>query len=71
MTQIPRAPFSCQLDTLAVCGANGAPNDDLCAFEFPWCEGCPKAWNPKKEGNHDPVKAAVWGGWIKGVVVPD
>ena len=71
MTQITRAPFNCHLDTLLVRGADGETNDDLCAFEFPWCEGCPKAWNPKKQRNNDPVKCAVWDGWIKGVVAPD
>ena len=71
MTYIPGAPFSCHLDTLKVRGADSETNDDLCAFEFPWCEGCPKASDPKKPLNDDPVKVAIWDGWIKGVVAPD
>ena len=71
MTQKPRAPFICHLDTFPVRGADGATNYDLCAFEFPWCEGCPKAWTPKNGRNDDPVKGAIWDGWIKGVVAPD
>jgi hypothetical protein len=71
MTQIPRAPFGCHLDKFSVCGVDGATNGDLCAFEFPWCDGCPKACNPKEERNGDPVKVAIWYSWIKGVVAPD
>lgn len=62
--------FKCHLDALSPCGSDDVTNDDLCAFEFPWCEGCPKAWNPKRLRKDDPLKAAVWAAWIKGVRSP-
>lgn len=59
-----QAPFSCQIASEpGVCAKN-----EFCAFEFPWCEGCPKALlGTPVARSDDPMKSAIWRGWINGL----
>ena len=43
------------------------PGEELCGFEFPWCEGCPKSLARKARSLEDPLKSLIWRGWIDGV----
>jgi len=43
------------------------PGEELCAFEFPWCEGCPRSSIGKTIVKEDPMKSIIWRGWINGI----
>jgi hypothetical protein len=58
------APLSCRFDT----AHGGIEDGEFCAFEFPWCEGCPKSLIGKAGGAEDPLKSAIWLGWSNGLV---
>ena len=38
---------------------------EFCVFEFPGCEGCPKAMHVIKtvRSSEDPMKSMAWSGW--------
>jgi hypothetical protein len=58
-----RAPFSCRIAAVTdVCF-----QDEFCAFDFPWCEGCPKSQVGKVLAPEDPMKSTIWQGWINGI----
>jgi len=59
-----QAPFSCRIESVL----GGRAKDEFCAFEFPWCEDCPKALPGKRVAkSDDPMKSAIWRGWINGL----
>jgi len=43
------------------------PGEELCAFEFLWCEGCPRSLIGKVCAPEDPLKSIIWRGWINGI----
>jgi hypothetical protein len=59
-------PVRCRF---AMTAADAASSHEFCVFEFPGCEGCPKAMNVFKAvgSSDDPMKSMVWRGWIAGV----
>lgn len=57
------APLTCRF--AVVPGA--CAQDDLSAFDFPWCESCPKSDLGKTPATSDPMKSAIWHGWINGI----
>jgi hypothetical protein len=63
MPQIAQAPFSCQFGLLP----GVKPVDEFCAFEFPWCAGCPKSLAEKPRALEDPMKSPIWRGWVNGI----
>jgi hypothetical protein len=65
MEQPAQAPFSCRLKQSA---SDCLPGEAFCAFEFPWCEGCPKSLALKARALEDPMKSVIWRGWINGIV---
>jgi hypothetical protein len=57
------APFACRIATITgVCS-----QDEFCAFDFPWCEGCPKSQVGKSRPKEDPMKSPIWQHWINGI----
>jgi hypothetical protein len=59
------APFSCRLKPLS---GERFPDEGICAFEFPWCEGCPRSSvGTASLVERDPMKSAIWRGWINGI----
>lgn len=56
------APFSCHSDF----ACDGVENE-FCAFEFPWCEGCPKSLLEKAGSLEDPLTSTVWLSWANGL----
>jgi hypothetical protein len=44
------------------------PGEEFCAFEFPWCEGCPKSGAKNAGPPIDPLKSIIWRGWINGIL---
>jgi hypothetical protein len=44
---------------------------EFCVFEFPGCEGCPKAMHLTKTvgSSEDPMKSMAWSGWIAGLPI--
>ena len=64
MKQPTQPRSSCRLlETNAEC----LPGEELCGFEFPWCEGCPKSLGRNARPLEDPLNSPIWRGWIDGV----
>jgi hypothetical protein len=58
------APFTCRVKSaIGEC----LPGEEFCAFEFPWCEGCPRSLVGKAAAKEDPLKSSIWNGWINGI----
>ncbi|QDM15489.1 hypothetical protein FNL55_05575 [Tardiphaga sp. vice352] len=60
----PSAPFACRIKSVV---GECLPGEEFCAFEFPWCEGCPKSLVEKVRALEDPIKSGIWHGWINGI----
>ena len=62
-------PVRCRFAMMA---ADAALSHEFCVFEFPGCEGCPKAMHALKAvGNsEDPMQSMIWRGWIAGASLP-
>ena len=54
--------WSCRFETTS---ADSSSSHEFCVFEFPGCEGCPKA-HPIRTAtsSEDPMKSDVWHAWI-------
>jgi len=63
MPQIAQAPSSCHFGLLPGIRSE----QDFCAFEFPWCAGCPKSMAEKSPVLEDPIKSPIWRGWINAI----
>jgi len=52
----------------ATAGTGMPSSDEFCVYEFPGCEGCPKASHAMQTmgDSEDPLKSTVWRGWIAG-----
>jgi hypothetical protein len=52
----------------AMTAADAPSSHEFCVFEFPACEGCPKAMHVIRAagGSEDPMKSMAWSGWIAG-----
>jgi hypothetical protein len=57
-------PLRCHFDMTA---ADAASSHEFCVFEFPGCEGCPRASHVLKAlgSPEDPIKSIVWRGWFR------
>ena len=55
-----------------ITAADAHSRHELCVFEFPGCEGCPKAMHVIKTAgsSEDPMRSIAWSGWIAGVTRP-
>ena len=56
-------PVKCRFEMTAV---DTSSVYEFCVFEFPACEGCPNALRSMETmaSSEDPMKAAVWQGWL-------
>jgi hypothetical protein len=62
-SQVRPVKFRCRFEMTA---ANAPLGDEFCMFEFPGCEGCPKAQQTVQSVgcSEDPMKSDAWRGWI-------
>ena len=53
--------------------AEALPSLEFCVFEFPGCEGCPKAQHTVRTvgSSEDPMKSEALRAWIAGASRPD
>jgi hypothetical protein len=56
MEQAAAIPFTCRIKSSP---GECLPDEGFCAFEFPWCEGCPKLLVGKASKLEDPMKSLV------------
>jgi len=63
MAQIIPTPLSCRFAAIP-----GICEGEFCAYDFPACEGCPKAHLRQVARLDDPMKSVIWRGWINGIV---
>jgi hypothetical protein len=56
----------------AITAADVDSSHEFCVFEFPGCEGCPKAMHVIKAvgSSEDPIKSMAWKVWIAGASRP-
>jgi hypothetical protein len=57
-------PFFCRFEEISSDGKADESYRDFCAFEFPGCAGCPKAFHntASVSMNEDPLKSKAWCG---------
>jgi len=65
--QSPTIPFTCRMKHATGQSGQCLPGEELCAFEFLWCEGCPKSSALKARVPEDPMQSIMWRGWISGI----
>jgi hypothetical protein len=58
-----QAMVRCRFEMTAV---DAPSSDEFCVYEFPGCEGCPKALHAVNAvgGSEDPMTSTVWRSWI-------
>lgn len=63
------ADFGCRFATTA---GDAPPSQELCAFELPGCNACPRALRVARivRGEEDPMKSELWRAWIARVAHP-
>ena len=64
-SQVQPVKLRCRFEITA---ADPPLSHEFCVFEFPGCEGCPKAMHVIKtvESSEDPMKSMALSGWIAG-----
>jgi hypothetical protein len=69
-SQVQRVELRCRFGMTV---ANAPSGDEFCMFEFPGCEGCPKAQHTVRSVgcSEDPMKSDVWRGWIARAFRPE
>jgi hypothetical protein len=65
--QLPATPFTCRMKPAISQSGQCLPGEEFCAFEFPWCKGCPKSSAQKARIPEDPIKSIMWRSWISGM----
>ena len=68
-SQVQLVKLTCRFEMTA---ADAPSSHEFCVFEFPGCEGCPKAMHVIKAvgSSEDPIKSMAWRGWIAGASRP-
>jgi hypothetical protein len=68
-SQVQPVKVRCRFEMTA---ADAPSCQEFCVFEFPGCEGCPKAMHVIKtvRSSEDPIKSMTWSGWIVGASRP-
>lgn len=69
-SQVQPVKFRCRFDMTA---ADAPSSHEFCVFDFPGCEGCPKAEHAVQTvGNsEDPMKSEVWRSWATHALAMD
>ena len=67
--QVQPVKLRCRFEMTA---ADPPLSHEFCVFEFPGCEGCPKAMHVIETvgSSEDPMKSMVWSGGIAGASGP-
>jgi hypothetical protein len=65
LSQVQTSKLRCRFEMTA---ADATSSHEFCVFDFPGCEGCPKAQHTVRTvgTSEDPMKSMVWRGWING-----
>ena len=60
--QVQPVRLRCRFEMTA---ADAPLSHEFCVFDFPGCEGCPKALHAIRTvgSSEDPMKSKAWGGW--------
>jgi hypothetical protein len=61
--QVQPVQLRCRFEMTA---ADAPLSHEFCVFDFPGCEGCPRALHLTKTvgSSEDPMKSKAWRGWI-------
>ena len=72
MPQLTLVPFKCRFEVACADGTVSGSQGEFCAFEFPGCDGCPKALSAINtvRRSEDPMKSAAWRGWATALAGP-
>jgi hypothetical protein len=67
--QVRPTKLRCRFEMTAADAPSGY---EFCLFDFPGCDGCPKAQHTLRTvgSSEDPMKSMVWSGWIAGASRP-
>lgn len=62
-SQIQPSKLRCRFEMTA---AEAPSSDEFCVFDFPGCEGCPKALHTVRTAgsSEDPMKSEAWRAWV-------
>ena len=61
-SQVQPVKFRCRFEMTA---ADAPSSHEFCVFDFPGCEGCPKAQHAVQTvgSSEDPMKSEIWRAW--------
>lgn len=68
-SQVQPIRLMCRFEITA---AEASSGHAFCVFEFPGCEGCPKALRTVRMvgRSEDPMKSKAWRGWLRALPAP-